>query len=85
MQKLPNIMEFQLFTCEDLCLSYYFIVKLKLLGVWFSSVGRARVPCTEALSSLQRPWVRPFAVCHSPSLSSCFLSHPQLFYPKENF
>ena len=40
--------------------------------------GIAGVPCAEALSSLQRPWVqsdlRPFAVWHPPSLSPCFLS-----------
>ena len=42
-----------------------------VVRVLVSSVGRAGVPCTEALSSLQRPWVRIPAwdlCCMSPSL-----------------
>ena len=35
--------------------SVYFLSKS--LGVPFSSVGRGGIPCTEALSSLQQPWV----------------------------
>ena len=49
-------------------------IKMTILGALFSSVGRAGVPCAEALSSLLRPQVGVPAVGHSPSLSSCFRS-----------
>ena len=60
------------------------MIKMTDLGALFSSVGRASIPCTEALFSLQRPWVRvptwgPLLRV-TPPLSTSFLSCLQLFY-----
>ena len=72
------------------CWNYTLIKSVRAL---FSSVGRAGVPCTEALSSLQRSrvWILarvPFAACHPPNLfpvmSLAVLSRKPKKYLKKN-